>query len=180
MLVPGQSMPAEGSEESGSGSSSGSNSDSSGGGGHGLSKGAIAGIAVAGVAFVVILVALFFLLGRNRVYKQWMSSQDGRTERTARWALFNHPTGGGPEVASNAGKPPMTDTTSVSSPDPGRYNTMSPPLGDGNSSYGPSSPRQASGHWSWDPSFNNRNNRGPSELEANNIIHQLPESRDER
>lgn len=170
-------MPAEGSE--GSDSGSGSNDDSSGGSKHSLSKGAIAGIVVAGVAFLVILVALFFLLGRNRVYKQWMSSQDGRTERTARWALFNHPNGG-PESASNAGKPAMTDTTSVSSPDPGRYNTMSPSLGDANSSYGPASPRQPSGHWSWDPSFNPRNNRGPSELEANNIIHQLPESRDER
>ncbi|KAJ5376935.1 hypothetical protein N7509_013821 [Penicillium cosmopolitanum] len=178
MLVPGQSPPAEGSADSGSGSSSSSSNDSSGSG-HGLSKGAIAGIAVAGVVFLGILVALFFLLGRNRVYKQWMSSQDGRTERTARWALFNHPNGG-PEVASNAGKPPMTDTTSVSSPDPGRYNTMSPPLGDGNSSYGPSSPRHQSGHWSWDPSFNPRNARGPSELEANNVIHQLPESSNER
>jgi preprotein translocase subunit SecG len=176
MLLPGESPPAEGSEGSGSSSSSSSNSSS---GSSGLSKGAIAGIAVAGVVFLGILVALFFLLGRNRVYKQWMSSQDGRTERTARWALFNHPNGG-PEVASNAGKPPMTDTTSVSSPDPGRYNTMSPPLGDGVSSYGPSSPRQQSGHWSWDPSFNTRNARGPSELEATNIIHQLPESSHER
>ena len=146
----------------------------------GLSTGAIAGIAVAGVAFVVILLALFFLLGRNRVYKKWMSSEDGRNERTAHWALFNSQNGG-TEAASNAGKPPMTDTTSVSSPDPNRFNTMSPPpFGDGNSTVGPGSPRQTSGHWSWDPSYNPRHNHGPSELEAGNIIHQLPESSNER
>ncbi|KAJ5110030.1 hypothetical protein N7532_002675 [Penicillium argentinense] len=192
MLVPGQDMPAEGNGEGSttsptSTSTSTSSSDSSNSGGHGLSKGAIAGIAVAGAAFLIILVALFFLLGRNRVYKKWMSSEDGRNERTARWAMFSHPTSGGAEswnrkseVGSNLGKPAMTDTTSVSSPDPNRFNTVSPPLGDGNSSYGTSSPRQISGQWNWDPSFGARMNRGPSELEGNTTIHQLPESRDER
>lgn len=81
-LAPGEAPPVEGSEsESSSSSSSGSPSSPH------LSGGAIAGIVVGVVVFVAILVLLFFVLGRNRVYRQWMSSQDGRTERTARWAL---------------------------------------------------------------------------------------------
>lgn len=80
MLVPGQSAPAEGSTTTSPNPSSSSS-------GAGLSPGAIAGIAVSGAVFVGVLVLLFFVLGRNRVYSQWMSSQDGRNERTARWAL---------------------------------------------------------------------------------------------
>lgn len=89
-LSPGEAPPVEGSE---SGSSSSSSSGSSGGS-H-LSGGAIAGIVVGVIAFVVILGLLLFVLGRNRVYKRWMSSEDGRTERTARWALGGGGGGGG-------------------------------------------------------------------------------------
>lgn len=84
-LAPGESPPTEGSEH-GSSSSSGSSSSH-------LTGGAIAGIVVGVVAFVTILVVLFFVLGRNRVYRQWVSSQDANTERTAHWALFGNSTG---------------------------------------------------------------------------------------
>ncbi|KAL4884755.1 hypothetical protein BJY04DRAFT_215207 [Aspergillus karnatakaensis] len=96
MLLPGQPMPAEGDEGANTGTNPGttathststtpspSNSDS-------LSGGAIAGIVVGAVSFVIILCVLLFLLGRNHVYKKWLShSQDGSTRetRTARWAL---------------------------------------------------------------------------------------------
>lgn len=95
-LSPGESPPVEGS------SSGSSSSDSSGSskGSH-LSGGAIAGIVVGVVAFVAILVLLFFVLGRNRVYRQWMSSQDGRTERTAHWALWGG--GGGGSAGTPSG-----------------------------------------------------------------------------
>ena len=94
MLVPGQSPPAEGSQSgssssgsnSGSGSSPGSDSGSKSGS-SGLSKDAIAGIAVAVVAFVGILCALLFILGRNLVYRKWMSSHADSSERTSRWVL---------------------------------------------------------------------------------------------
>lgn len=58
-----------------------------------LSGGAIAGIAVGSVAFVLILCVLLFLLGRNQVYKKWLlqshegSGASSAKERTARWAL---------------------------------------------------------------------------------------------
>lgn len=91
-LSPGEAPPVEGS----SNGSSSSDSSGSSSGTH-LSGGAIAGIVVGVVAFVAILVLLFFVLGRNRVYRQWMSSQDGRTERTAHWALW----GGGGSAGTN-------------------------------------------------------------------------------
>ncbi|KAF3399863.1 Extracellular serine-rich protein [Penicillium rolfsii] len=190
MLVPGQSMPAEGGGSTASGDSTASTTTSatagattssapSGGGGGGLSGGAIAGIVIAAVAFVAILVALFFVLGRNRVYSQWMSSQDGRTERTARWALFNN-TGGSVggrkgELDSNTARAPGTDVPSVGSPDP----TMSQfsPAPESVSGFGGSSPRQNSGQWNWDIPQNSRSPRGPSELEGNPMVHQLPERR---
>lgn len=81
----GEVPPTEGSE-SGSSSSSSSSSPHLGGG-------AIAGIVIGVVAFVSILVVLFFVLGRNRVYRQWMSSQDANMERTARWGLFGDSAG---------------------------------------------------------------------------------------
>lgn len=159
MLVPGQSAPAEG---SGSSSRTSSNSYSSSGGR--LSHGAIAGIAVACVAFVGILVALFFVLGRNRVYRQWASSQDERIERTARWAFFgshapswqNHHS----ELDSNPSKRATTEVTfstsenhpSAFSPQPG---SISP--------YGAHSPQQPQSNWRWD-TFHDRIAWGPTEL----------------
>ncbi|KAJ5166265.1 uncharacterized protein N7482_005046 [Penicillium canariense] len=184
MLVPGQSMPAEGggstsadssSTTSSSTASSATTGSGSSGANGGLSSGAIAGIVVAAVAFVAILVILFFVLGHNRAYSQWMSSQDGRTERTARWAMFN--TQGGSygnrksELDSNTPNPPGTDVTFVGSPDPNMRQFSPAP---DSVSFGGSSPRQNSGQWNWEIPQNARYIRGPTELEANNIIHQLP------
>ncbi|KAJ5542822.1 Cupredoxin [Penicillium sp. DV-2018c] len=182
MLVPGQSPPAEGEEDGGSsGGGDNSSSQEGNGGSSGLSKGAIAGIAVAAVVFVGILVALFFVLGRNRVYRQWMSSEDGRTERTARWALFNH---GEPssytksEVGSNAPAPMKsghTNITAVSSPDP-TVRTFSPSM-DMNS--GPGSPSAPQGHWSWNEHPHNIRPSAPivpMELEGHPIAWEAPGS----
>lgn len=176
MLVPGQSMPAEGSTGSDSGSTTTAAASS---GGHSLSSGAIAGIVVACVAFVVILVALFFVLGRNRVYRQWMTSEDGRTERTARWAMFNSTGGstwnGKNELDSNATKAPPTEIASVGSPD-GTHSTLPPQIGGSmGSAYGASSPRQTSGHWNWDAPQNATANWYPTELEAHNVAPQISE-----
>ncbi|GLA33338.1 hypothetical protein AnigIFM63309_000161 [Aspergillus niger] len=108
MLVPGQSIPAEGTispTSTSTSTSSPSNSPSSGS--PTLSTGAIVGIVIGSVAFIAILGALFFLLGRNRVYRQWMSSQDGRHERTARWAALLSPgqsTGKGGSGSNAAGQ----------------------------------------------------------------------------
>ncbi|PYI02524.1 hypothetical protein BO78DRAFT_400434 [Aspergillus sclerotiicarbonarius CBS 121057] len=112
MLVPGQSMPAEGTippTSSATSSSTPSPSTSH----SGLSTGAIVGIVIGCVAFVGLLGALFFVLGRNRVYKKWMSSEDGRHERTARWAALLSPSSGntntGPrksEMEHSTGMPP--------------------------------------------------------------------------
>ncbi|KAL4821007.1 hypothetical protein BDW67DRAFT_76038 [Aspergillus spinulosporus] len=111
MLLPGQPMPAEGSSPSTgttathlspspttdnhfplySSPSAGTSSSSSP---HALSAGAIAGIVVGSVAFLAILCSLMFLLGWNRVYKQWLShghEGSGRSPssskniRTVRW-----------------------------------------------------------------------------------------------
>ncbi|KAJ5092474.1 hypothetical protein NUU61_007344 [Penicillium alfredii] len=183
MLVPGQSMPAEGSGSTDSGSDSSPSPSASGnagdskssGGGGGLSGGAIAGIAIACVAFVAILIALFFVLGRNRVYRQWMSSQDGRTERTARWALFGSP--GDPhqrksELDSNAAK---HEVTSMVSPDP-TQRTFSPPPQGPPSDYTGTSPQPNAGHWSWEGSQQARGPRGPTELEAHSVVAEAPPS----
>ncbi|GLI77807.1 hypothetical protein PoHVEF18_006101 [Penicillium ochrochloron] len=191
MLVPGQSMPAEGGGSTTTGNStstattttsataSATTSSAPSGGGGGLSGGAIAGIVIAAVVFVAILVALFFVLGRNRVYSQWMSSQDGRTERTARWALFNNAGGSlgtrKSELDSNTARAPGTDVTSVGSPDPTMRQFS--PAPESVSGFGGSSPRQNSGQWNWDIPQNSRSPRGPSELEGNAMIHQLPDRR---
>ncbi|KAJ5305852.1 hypothetical protein N7508_004867 [Penicillium antarcticum] len=179
MLVPGQSMPAEGegtttdTTSSATASATSSPSDK-----HGLSTGAIAGIAVAGVAFLAILVALFFVLGRNRVYSQWMSSQDGRTERTARWALFNsdaHSNGNRKsEMSSSTLKPGHIDISAVSSPDP-NVRTFSPGT-EHMSSHG--SPSTQQGHWSWNepPPPAPRTHIAPTELDGHPMIYEAPDN----
>ncbi|KAB8069529.1 hypothetical protein BDV29DRAFT_161359 [Aspergillus leporis] len=174
-LEPGQSIPAEGGGGSGTstGSSSSSTSSSSADSSSGshLSGGAIAGIVVGGVAFVAILVALFFVIGRNQVYKKWMTSEDGRTERTARWALFNGHHG---EHKSDWGstQPPGEQVASMPSPDP-TQRTFS-------GQYGPSS-----GQPGWDPSMFQpmpqsppATNVAPTELEAPDSA--IPPYRDDR
>ena len=165
-------MPAEG-----DGSSSNSDNSSSGGK-HGLSTGAIAGIAVAGVVFVTILVALFFVLGRNRIYSQCVSSEDGRTERTARWALFNHGepyNNGKSEVGSivPTHNPAPVDIAALSSPDP-NVRTLSPGAR-GISGAGSLSMQQ--GHWSWnEPPPRVRASAIPTELECHPMIFEAPGS----
>ncbi|KAJ5484343.1 Cupredoxin [Penicillium expansum] len=161
MLVPGQSMPAEG---NGSGSSSDDTS------GDNNSSGT--------VVFVAILVALFFVLGRNRVYSQWMSSEDGRTERTARWAMFNHGdqyANGKSETASSVPTHRATpsDVTAVSSPDP-NMRTLSPGV---IVTSGPGSPSAQQGHWSWnEPPQRARTSAVATELEGHPIIWEAPGS----
>ncbi|KAL4800536.1 hypothetical protein BDV19DRAFT_384349 [Aspergillus venezuelensis] len=131
MLLPGQSMPAEG-NNAGTGTSATHASDSSSStspkldtssphmsepsslssgssSSSYLSSGAIAGIVIGAVAVVAILGVLLFLLGRNRVYRKWLSSSkgggsaiasSGKDMRTAKWALAASvatvpPSGGG-------------------------------------------------------------------------------------
>ncbi|KAE8154700.1 hypothetical protein BDV25DRAFT_135620 [Aspergillus avenaceus] len=124
-LEPGQAVPPEGGGGTSTTTATSSPGGSSGGGGHHLSAGAIAGIVIGSVAFVAVLLALFFVLGRNQVYKKWwMSSTDGRTERTAHWALFsNH---GERKSEYGSPQPPGDQATYLSSPDP-TQNTFSSP-----------------------------------------------------
>ncbi|RJE20451.1 hypothetical protein PHISCL_07212 [Aspergillus sclerotialis] len=167
MLVPGQSMPAEGEQPDSPSSptSTPTKSPDKDDGSSGLSGGAIAGIVVGVVAFVAILVALFFVLGRNRVYKKWMSSEDGRNERTARWALFNaqpEPWATRRSEMDGTTQPPGDQTIYSSSPDPAQ------------SGFSPSSPPQQSGRWSTkfqhQAQFQQPTSTGPSELEATSVV----------
>jgi hypothetical protein len=174
MLVPGQPMPAEGQPDDSSPSNTPASSpsttatatssatatpspDSSG-----LGGGAIAGIVVGVVAFVAILVALFFVLGRNRVYQKWMSSQDSRTERTARWALFNTQ----PSAPQPPGDQAMAGWDQTGSPD---------------TAQGPLSPslQQPSGHWSWkfqqQAPYQQPAPPAPTELEATSVGQVYPQ-----
>ncbi|KAJ5100600.1 hypothetical protein N7456_006652 [Penicillium angulare] len=187
MLVPGQSAPAETSTSgSGSGFSSSSSTSSSS---HGLGTGAIAGIAVACAAFVIILIALFWTLGRNRVYSKWMSSQDGRNQRTARWAFFNShpepepeplpqsqsqsqqqpPVAQKSELDGNTGfREPQYDSSHYTVSNPS-YDPSSEGTGTNTSSmYGAFSLQRGSGQWNWDTQP--RSQRGPSELDATSVL----------
>ncbi|KAL4912375.1 hypothetical protein BDW62DRAFT_20937 [Aspergillus aurantiobrunneus] len=121
MLFPGQSMPAEG-ETSGSGttathsspsstSSSTANppGQSSSSSSQTLSAGAIAGIVIGSVAFVIILCVLLFLLGRNHVYKKWLwqshEANSSKEARTAQWALSTSAAGiGAAKSEGDAGR----------------------------------------------------------------------------
>ena len=174
MLVPGQSIPAEGSQ-SGSSTSSSSSASSE----HGLSKGAIAGIAVAGAAFIAILVALFFVLGLNRAYKQHMPSKNGSVERTANWAFFNN----SGETWSTNRKSEFDNNATTRSPNigdcnpsPNLYPGTFPNSPDSISAYGALSLQRGSSQWNRDMSreahhFGGPSGlSGPSELEANSII----------
>ncbi|PKX99978.1 hypothetical protein P168DRAFT_245119 [Aspergillus campestris IBT 28561] len=168
MLVPGEPMPAEGDLPPSSSSSPSPDAATS----HAvLSKGAIAGIAVGAAAFVIILIALFFVLGRLGVYRQWMRSSavgDDRAERTARWAFFH----GGPTTQSAAtrsnGKSEPLSSASPMGPHGGaggapEYQPVpmgSPEMGHGGwsghtSMHGmqmPMHPQSPPPHWSWEGS----------------------------
>ncbi|KAJ5754160.1 uncharacterized protein N7511_008313 [Penicillium nucicola] len=180
MLTPGEPYPAEGSGSTTTNtnpSATESATHSSSSSKHGLSAGAIAGIVVAGVAFLIILVALFFVLGRNRVYSQWMSSQDGRTERTARWALFHSDVQSNSnrksEMSSSTSKPGHIDISAVSSPDP-NVRTFSPGT-EHMSSHG--SPSTQQGHWSWnEPPPVPHTHVVPTELEGHSMIYEAPDN----
>ncbi|KAE8372132.1 hypothetical protein BDV26DRAFT_108159 [Aspergillus bertholletiae] len=114
-LEPWETIPAEGDSPNSSETSSPSSSSS----GSDLSGGAIAGIVVGAVAFIGLLVAFFFLMGRNQVYRKWMASQDGTTERTtertARWALFN--SNGERKSEFDSTQPPGEQPPYMQSPD---------------------------------------------------------------
>ncbi|KAJ6003002.1 hypothetical protein N7451_005549, partial [Penicillium sp. IBT 35674x] len=171
MLLPGQSMPAETSTTGSSSSSSPSSSTE-----HGLGSGAIAGIAVACIAFVAILIALFWTLGRNRIYRKWRSSEVGRTERTAKWALFqSHNGGAAPTQQSELDSgttytAPRSEHSHFSSPKPSHYSSPDAShqgvseVTDTRSMYGALALQRGSGQWNWDS--HPRNQRGPSELDA--------------
>lgn len=167
-------MPAETADTGSTSSSSSTTSSSGNGGSHGLSTGAIAGIAVASVAFVLILAALCWTLGRNRVYEKWMTSQDGRTERTARWALFSShahaPVPQKSELDSNTGSGPRThasDSAIYSYANTSHRMASEPEATDTSSMYG--SLQRGSGKWNWDTHQPGRHQRAPTELEANSI-----------
>ncbi|KAJ6088536.1 hypothetical protein N7486_009797 [Penicillium sp. IBT 16267x] len=176
MLLPGESMPAE---TSTSGSYSGSSSSNSTQ--HGLSTGAIAGIAVSCVAFVAILIALFWTLGRNRIYQKWRSSEAGRSERTARWALFQSHGGDVPPTrkseldSSTVSTAPRSEHSHFSSPKPSHYtspdtsNRVVSEVTDTRSMYGALALQRGSGQWNWDAAQHPRHQRGPSELDANSV-----------
>lgn len=140
-----------------------------------LSKGAIAGITVACAAFVAILAALFFVLGRNRVYRRWISSEDGRTERTARWAMSSSQ--GDPwtqksELDANAAKPPPPEVTLVGNADPNSQTWWSQGAGSASSAYGYSSLHQPLDYWTQEALQSLHDNRGPAELESHSASHQ--------
>ncbi|KAL6237065.1 hypothetical protein BDW75DRAFT_249534 [Aspergillus navahoensis] len=129
MLLPGQSMPAEGSNlntgTTATRSSPSSTTDhhaplysspsiGTSSPSHTLSAGTIVGIAVGPVAFVVILCVLLFPLGWNRVYKQWLSqsheetggsTSSSKNVRTARWveACTSAGVGVGADAVRNEG-----------------------------------------------------------------------------
>jgi len=164
-------MPAE-TSTSGSSSSSSSSSTTE----HGLSTGAITGIAVACVAFVAILITLFWTMGRNRIYQKWRSSEVGRTERTAKWALFQSHNGGTPPTqkteldSSTTHTAPRSEHSHFSSSKPSRYSSPDTShqgvseVTDTRSMYGALALQRGSGQWNWDA--HPRNQRGPSELDV--------------
>ncbi|GFF36612.1 hypothetical protein IFM51744_03182 [Aspergillus udagawae] len=150
MLVPGQSPPAEGTGYSSS--AAGTHNKSS------FSGGAIAGTVVGGLAFVGILLVLVIMLCRNR-YKQGPSSQVGRMERTAHWALFSSRGEGkskqGFTASSSVGGHGTFSSSSDASPP-----AVSPPL--------------RNGYWNWETATKQplpqEDIRQPSELEATGVV----------
>ncbi|GFF51331.1 hypothetical protein IFM58399_09042 [Aspergillus lentulus] len=151
MLVPGQSPPAEGTGYSSSTTETHQKSAFSGG--------AIVGTVIGGFAFIAILVVLVITLCRKR-YKQGPSSQVGRMERTAHWALF----GGQGEGKREQG---CTASSSV-----GGHGTLS--WSSGASPPAVSPPLQNVGYWNWETAMKQsppqEEVRQPSELEATSAV----------
>lgn len=180
MLVPGQSTPAEGDSDSSTtiSTSAPSATGNLSQGSHRLSGGAIAGIIISCLAFVSLLMSLFVVMGRNRLYKKWISSQDGRSERTAQWALLNsnrqswnyrHHS----ELTGDTPKLGTADVASVSSHIQKGYSSppssMSPTV--------PSSSQKGLPSWHWD-NPQPRVIREPRELDAHSVVSLVPQSRD--
>lgn len=147
MLVPGQPAPAEGDSPTSSPSASASASSTPEKKG-GLGGGAIAGIVIGCVAFIAILGALFFVLGRNRVYRKWLTSEEGNNDRTRKWAMSGGGGGGwssGPKSDASA-----IDGTTVASSHPNHMSfagsEMNPSHMSGQFAKSPGTP----GHFSWD------------------------------
>ncbi|GIK06142.1 hypothetical protein Aspvir_001785 [Aspergillus viridinutans] len=155
MLVPGQSPPAEGTGYSSSAADTHNKSS--------FSSGAIAGTVVGGLAFVGILLVLVIMLCRNR-YKQGPSSQVGRMERTARWALFSSRGEGRSEQG-------FTASSSV-----GGHGTFSSSSGASPPAVSP--PPQNVGYWNWETATKQsppqKEIRQPSELEARSAVGVTP------
>ncbi|RDW86232.1 cupredoxin domain-containing protein [Aspergillus mulundensis] len=114
MLLPGQPMPAEGSKP-GSGTSTTDHApppSASSSSSHGLSPGAIAGITVGAVAVVAILCGLLFVLGRNTIYRKWLSqsaegsggsASSAKNIRTAQWVQSSPSAGDAARSEGDAG-----------------------------------------------------------------------------
>jgi hypothetical protein len=106
-----------------------------------------------------------------------MSSQDGRTERTARWALFHsdaHSNGNHKsEMSTSTTKPGHIDISAVSSPYP-NVRTFSPGT-ENMSSH--ASPTTQQGHWSWnEPPLVPGTHIAPTELEGHSMIYEAPDN----
>lgn len=120
-----------------------------GGHGHGLSGGAIAGIVVGAVAFLVLCAALFFFVGRSKSLKEVLDRQDATAARAS-----TAPGVGGPEMGQQFGHHP---TQHAYSPTPGQNEFNggmgSPPMYGQHSATeqypsGWASPGQQNGHFS--------------------------------
>ncbi|EEP81614.1 predicted protein [Uncinocarpus reesii 1704] len=137
MLVPGESPPAEGTPGTPSSTPSPAPSSS------GLGGGAIAGIVIGSVAGIAVLGLLFFLLGRNRVYRKWLTSEEGSNDRTRRWAM----SGGDWSTSGRTEKDGAAPT-----PQPGHASMLSPDMSRFSGPYNPTlqSRSPPPGHLSWD------------------------------
>jgi len=90
MLNPGDPFPAEGTSGTGNitgstgvGNGGGTVGDTNAGRQHGLSKGAIAGIAVGGIAMVVLAALLFFFWGRTKSLEDEVDRKAGTVRRVS-------------------------------------------------------------------------------------------------
>jgi hypothetical protein len=129
MVEPGDPIPNEATSTLASPSStsaptsSASSAPSSGRGSHTLSTGAIVGIAIGGVAFLIICAALFFFVGRSKSLKEVIKRQDATNTNPhmSQYGGSNYGHGG---LAS----PGFTPSAGHMSPPPGSdYGFSSPP-----------------------------------------------------
>ncbi|KAF1833145.1 hypothetical protein BDW02DRAFT_395779 [Decorospora gaudefroyi] len=124
-VAPGEPIPGEASSTLLSAPTSTASPPPSGGGGEGhtLSTGAIVGIAVGGVAFLVICAALFFFVGRSKSLKEAVKRQD-TTNRDPHISQHDGSTYGNGGLAS-----PGVQSPGYASPQPtqSEYGFTSPP-----------------------------------------------------